>query len=87
MSLIRNPWARAVTCLIAGAATSEIVYILFGDHTKPRGTGDPNFTWLYALIYFLVATSIVKTADKKAHLRQRNPPKDLLDEIVDKDLH
>jgi len=73
--------------LIAGGATSETLFLLFGDHSKPRGTGDPNFTLLYALIYFLVATSIVKTADKKAHRRQRNPPKDMLDEIVDKDPH
>lgn len=65
MEYLGKAWVRIVISLIAGGMATEIIFLSTGDPTRKRSVNDPNFTFLYALIIFLVLTAVVSKFGKK----------------------
>jgi len=65
MRILKNIWLRIIISLFAGGMTSELVFIFSGDPTRPRSVNDPNYSLLYALVWYVLLTVLYRELSKK----------------------
>ena len=64
MGLIQKTWVRIVVSIIAGAMIQETLHAVY--YPSLRNAADmPNFTFLFALILFLILSGLNKIVNKE----------------------
>jgi hypothetical protein len=56
---LKKTWVRVIVSLLAGGFSAEIIHINSGDPNRPAGDANSYFVLIFAVIAFILLTSIV----------------------------